>query len=460
MSSRTILATATALAVALLLSPAASFGQPPVADAIRATLSSAEPSAPGCAMGVFDGATKRVYASGYADLAARRPIDADTQFYLASVSKQFTSLAAAQLIVAGKLSPGDDVRAWIPELPRYRTKVTVEMLMHHISGVRDQLGLLRMSGVTDYGSLGRRDGLALLFRQAGTDFVPGTRYEYSNGGYLLLSEVVARASGETFANYVGRHILGPIGMRRSFILDGIRPSDRNLARGYTPQGDGFDLRDSYPLYGGAGGLISTINDFARYHHDITVGHKVWTPAVTALMEAPGKLADGSPNQMTEVNAVYGAGLMLGDEWIEHGGDAEGFKSNYARRKDRPFGIAVFCNRGDFAPTDKTDAALTLLGTGLSAVRSVPLPPASANGRFYSDELRTEYRLATRDGIMMVTRDPADFPQAAPPELILKRLVDGSYVSDDRRMRILLDPDGAGFLVDYWRAQGIHFRRVD
>lgn len=446
-------------ATSLMMTSAASAVSDPDA-AIEQLLTTSGTIAPGCAAGVFDGRKARFFSAGYADVAERKAIDADTQFYLASISKQFTVLAAAQLIVAGRIAPSDDVRKWIPELPRYDRMVTVDMLMHHISGIRDPLGLIRLGGLGDYGGFDRKKGLALVLRQQGTSFVPGTRYEYSNGGYLLLSEVVERASGEAFATYVDRHILQPIGMNRSFMLDGQRPADPNVARGYTPEGESYALRDSYPLYGGAGGLISTIADFAKYHRDIAYGHRVWTPAIKAVMEAPGKFSDGSPVQMTEVSATYAGGLMLGGRWIEHGGDAEGFRSNYARLRDRSFGVAMFCNRGDYQPTDKTDAVMKLIAPDLPAIRTPASAPLSVNGRFVSSDVPAVFQLTTQGGTMTIRRLPDGAEEAQAPDLTLKRVIDGSYVTDDGRLRLVPDADGQGFQADYWRAAGLRFRRAD
>ena len=148
-SARKIAVAATAALA--LLAPLAS------AQSTRAEIRAAitEPGhvpAPGCVVGTFDrGAPTLLVAQGYADLAARRALDGDSLFYAASISKQFTALAAATLIAKGDLSLNDDVRTYLPELPEYDAPVTVGMLMHHTSGIRDSLGLLRMAGLSDVG---------------------------------------------------------------------------------------------------------------------------------------------------------------------------------------------------------------------------------------------------------------------------------------------------------------------
>ena len=154
--------------------------------------------APGCVAGAFrNGEPIFVKGVGAADVQQKRPLDGDSLFYTASVSKQFTALAAAKLIEQGKLGLDHDVRKYLPELPQYDAPITVRMLMHHTAGVRDWLALRALSGASPPAD-SRSEVLDLLFQQKGTSFTPGSRWAYSNGGYMLLSEIVARVAGMPF----------------------------------------------------------------------------------------------------------------------------------------------------------------------------------------------------------------------------------------------------------------------
>ncbi len=177
---------------ALLATPASA--DPGASSRIAAALAVPSPTAaPGCAVGIFRaGKTAELVNAGAADVAAGRAIGSDTQFYAASVSKQFTAIALMQLVVAGKVSLTEDIRRYIPELPDYGTTVTVQMLLNMSGGIRDSLALLALEGNLDISTPRRADALAGVLRQKDTNFTPGTQYDYTNGGYLLLSEIVER----------------------------------------------------------------------------------------------------------------------------------------------------------------------------------------------------------------------------------------------------------------------------
>src|SRR3546814_7939376 len=95
-------------------------------------------------------------------------------------------------------------------MPPSKVPVTVAMLMHHSAGIRDSLELLRLAGFPRASATDKDTALRLLLAQRDTNFTPGTQYSYSNGGYLLLAEIVERVSGMAFADYAQRHILKPL----------------------------------------------------------------------------------------------------------------------------------------------------------------------------------------------------------------------------------------------------------
>jgi CubicO group peptidase (beta-lactamase class C family) len=155
-----------------------------------------EADAPGCALGVIqDG--RLAYGKGYglANLDWGVPIGTSTVFDIASVSKQFTATAVALLEMDGVLSLDDDVRRWVPELPDYGATITLRHLLNHTSGLRDYLTLLNLAGFDFANVFDEEDGVRLIVRQRAPNFEPGSEYLYSNSGYLLLANIVRRASG-------------------------------------------------------------------------------------------------------------------------------------------------------------------------------------------------------------------------------------------------------------------------
>jgi len=168
-------------------------------------------------------------AWGLADRERKTPIAQDTRFNLASIGKIFTRTAIAQLAETGKLSLDDKLSRFLPDFP-HADSITIDMLCRHRSGVGDFFN-------DAYRAMDRsklrhnRDYLALI-RDQPLWFAPGTRERYSNGGYALLGEVVARASGEDYYDYLAKHVFAPAGMTAtSFPIEG--DGTPGLAHGYT-----------------------------------------------------------------------------------------------------------------------------------------------------------------------------------------------------------------------------------
>ncbi len=360
---------------------------------------------PGCIVGRFGAEAEPVFeAAGYADLDRRRPITSRTQFLLASASKQFTALAVVLLAEKGALSLDDPARRWLPEMAGAVGDATVDQLLHQTAGVRDHTTLLTLSGVERLGAVDRPATLALMARLQGTNFPPGRRAQYSNGDYLLLSEIVARASGMPFERYLDQTIFRPLGMGDSFALPSTSRRPAEMAHGYRPlRAGGFDVADDRPATSGSGGVVTSMRDLARFDRDFHLGRIVWRPAVKAAMLRPGRLADGETAILPEFETPYGAGLGLearGDDLrVSHDGGAEGFVVEYARLVNARRSAAALCNRVDADPSGLVEAALpsprpvSAPEGGASNVSTPPTPftdLAMIAGRYRSAELDATY----------------------------------------------------------------------
>lgn len=404
----------TIAALAMAAALAGGMPDPGLDSRIAPLFADSRQGTPGCAVAVVRRG-RIAYSRGFgeADLAARAAITPDTIFYAASLSKQFTALAAAQLVARGKLSLDDEVQRWLPELPRYAAPVTVGMLMHHSAGIRDVLGLASLAGVADYSTLSRERALALLFRQRSTNFAPGTRFLYSNGGYLLLSEIVARASGRPFAEQIRRDIFDPLGMRRSYFRGGALRAG-TVAHGYAREAAGWAQRDEAPGFSGAGGLMTSISDLARFDRDLLVGKRVWTHAVRRILLTPGRLADGTPTRAEGADLTYAGGLNVGQrdghDWVTHNGAQGPFRGTMSRLPDLGLSAAVLCNRSDAATETLAGAVLhaiapeiPLRSVAAPAAPPVPQGPIGTEflGRFRSDEFGATYVIAEIEGRVRV-----------------------------------------------------------
>lgn len=176
---------------------------------------------PGCTVAVHhDG--ELIYARGYglANLETGAVMDSvGSQVYICSVSKQFTAACVILLAQRGAVGLDDDIRRHFPELPDYGATITLRHLLHHISGLREELELWEMSGRRFDETFGNADMLELLCRQRELNFAPGSRYAYCNSGYMLLAELVKRISGLTLRDFADRELFGPLGMQHTHYDD-------------------------------------------------------------------------------------------------------------------------------------------------------------------------------------------------------------------------------------------------
>lgn len=222
---------------------------------------------PGIAWGiVIDGRLVHHGAAGVRDRATEAPVDADTVFRIASMTKSFTAVAILRLRDEGKLSLDDPAERYIPELAalKYPTadapRVTIRHLLSHAAGFpEDNPWGDRQLAATD-------DEMGRMMRQ-GIPFstAPGTAYEYSNYGFAILGRIVARVSGVPYATYVRTHVLEPLGMTATTLEPAAVPASR-LAHGYRWE-DGT-WKDEPPLpdgaFGAMGGMLTSTRDLARY----------------------------------------------------------------------------------------------------------------------------------------------------------------------------------------------------
>lgn len=155
---------------------------------------------------------------GLRDEAKKLPLDDNSIFELASVSKQFTAMGVVLLEQKGKLKYDDPIAKYIPELGFYNG-VTVRQLLNHTGGLPDYMQLIGTKGDTTKINT-NKDIIALFAKEKpAADFSPGSKFEYSNTGYALLASIIEKASGKTYAAFLADNIFKPLKMENTFVYN-------------------------------------------------------------------------------------------------------------------------------------------------------------------------------------------------------------------------------------------------
>ena len=190
---------------------------------------------------------------------------------MASVSKQFTAFAVVLLSLEGKLGLDDDVRKYLPEVPDFGHAITLRHLLNHTSGIRDQWALWAMSGGRMDDVIRQQDLMRLVTRQRELNFEPGAEHLYSNTGYMLLSEVVTRASGRPFGEWMKANVFEPLGMSSTQIYDDHERLVPGRAYSYQYARSGLSKAVLSYANSGATSLFTTASDLARWLRNFRTG---------------------------------------------------------------------------------------------------------------------------------------------------------------------------------------------
>lgn len=343
-----------ASALALTLSPLAS--RPAAAqDAARMDqvirASSDADAFSGAVLVARDGRILLDQGYGLANREWNIPNDGDVKFRLGSLSKQFTAVAVMLLNQQGKLDLDAPIKTWLPDAPAAWDAITPRHLLSHTAGVPN------FTAFSDFEAQKTRPAmlpqLIARFRDRPLDFTPGSRFAYSNSGYVLLSAIIEAASGQTYADFVTANLFQPLGMSDS----GYDRHDMILPRrasGYALGADGVVNADyvdmSIPT--GAGALYSTTHDLLKWEQGLFGGRLLNAQSMTALT--------------TPVRNGYAMGLMVseadGKRLVWHNGAIEGFNTYMAYDPGDRTAVIVLGNLNGETP-DKLGAALVTLARG-------------------------------------------------------------------------------------------------
>lgn len=326
------------------------------------------PASPGCAAAVMkDGRIAFERGYGLADIEHEAKITPSTVFNVGSIAKQFTATAILMLVQEGKISLGDPIRKYIPELPDFGTPITLREMLRHTSGLRDYEQLLNFDGwrLDSPDLLTNGDVMYIVTRQKDLNFPPGSDFAYSNTNYVLLAEVVSRVSKQSFPDFTMTRLFQPLGMTHTHFRDDHGEVIKNVAYSYIDKDGAFDLcLPNYDIFG-ATNLFTTVEDLARWDENF-YSARIGGPKVIRQLQEPGALNDG-----TFIN--YAPGMFVSapgaNRWAQSGtaGDA-GYRADIFRFPDRHLSSITLCNLGSIDPSELDQRIAEIyLGAKLSVI---------------------------------------------------------------------------------------------
>jgi CubicO group peptidase (beta-lactamase class C family) len=368
-----------------------------------------KPHVPGCALGVMrNGALAYGRGYGWADLERNVPLTTSSLFDIGSTSKQFAAASISLLVAEHKLSYGDDVRKYIPELPEYGKPITIDNLMRHTSGLRDYTGLLVLAGHTLEEATTDSQALARIVRQRHLNFPTGSKYEYSNTGYFLLSVIIQRVTGKPLADFARERIFLPLGMTHTRYRNHAAMLIPNRALGYAPDDSGR-FRNSMSNWEqtGDGAVQLSIDDAVKwdenYYHP-----RVGGAQMVREMQTRGTLANGD-----SIN--YARGLFIGHyrglRRVEHGGDWVGYHAAYSRFPDQHTSVMILCNSDGISPTELADKvsdivlakSFTEKAPTIAAAKGEKSAPGAGGKALDASRLTGSYYASSNDEVVRIVK---------------------------------------------------------
>ena len=280
---------------------------------------------------------------GVANADTGEALAAESIFYVGSIAKQFVAACIALLERDSALGLDQPVSRFVPRLPAWGDRVTIRHLIHHTGGVKERSREgpgVPLDGVPPWGNAEMLDALRQVTE---LDFEPGSRYGYSNRGYLLLAEVVGAASGATLATFARERIFEPLGMTDTFFRDAPTPLPERAARGhFEAEDDNVYVEPARFHAVGAGGLWTTVRDLATWSANfdddrLTDG---WLPE---RITTRGTLDDATP-----IHYAWGLSVRThrGLPIVSHGGNFPGWESKMVRFPTENTTVIVLANRED------------------------------------------------------------------------------------------------------------------
>jgi CubicO group peptidase (beta-lactamase class C family) len=304
---------------------------------------------------------------GFANLEHRVPVTAETIFQSGSVGKQFTAAAVMCLVEDGRLALDDPIRKHLPDAPEAWQAVAVRHLLTHTAGIPDYT----VTGF-DYRRDRTEEELAKLAYALPLDFAPGSRWSYSNTGYMLLGILIHRVSGRLYGELLAERIFAPLGMATARIISEAEIVP-NRAAGYRLTEDGEIRNQEWvaPALNTTadGSLYLSVQDLVAWERGLRA-RKVLVPGSWEQVFAPVALASGR-------TYPYGFGWAIdevaGRPLHQHGGSWQGFRAQISRYVADDLTVIALANLDAAEPERFTEGIAAILEPALARPEPAPIP---------------------------------------------------------------------------------------
>ncbi len=291
---------------------------------------------------------KQIFNDGYgiANLQTKTSLDSKTSFNIGSLTKQFTAFSILQLVESKKLSLDDHISKFFPTLnKKVAEAITVKELLTHSSGIIDHYELTETKNLKHAHI---SDVLNAIQNADSTYFIPGSHFRYSNTAYCLLSLIIEKITGMTYAQYLRKSIFMPLGMKQTVVWNE-KEDIKNEASGYEFDSATSSFKNSganeniFFSTEGDGGIYTTVDDYLKWFAALQSG-KIFPEEMIHPARSPQFPIDN------ENHLSYGYGWFVDDSSVPvkvyHSGSNGGFRAYCFSIPEKNFLIVIFSNRDD------------------------------------------------------------------------------------------------------------------
>jgi CubicO group peptidase (beta-lactamase class C family) len=395
-------------------------------------------------------------AYGLADRGKQRVPTADTSFRIGSVTKQFTATAILRLEQDGKLKVTDKVSQHLPSYRGPAKDVTIHQLLTHTAGIPNY--------TADPANLARKAEkltpaqLIAMFEDKPLEFPPGTKFSYSNSGYVVLGAIIERVSGRSYAAYLDQAIFKPAGLAHTVVGDDPGAPDRaegyQIADGKIAPADPIDLSMPYA----AGAIRSTAMDLVKWHRVLS-GDTILDAAHRAKLYQPA---------LDHYAYAWVAQPIRDRPTVWHNGGIDGFGTIYWRVPDADLVVVGWTNVLGVNIDQVGKAAVeAALGGKLEPIKKLekgavdPAIVARLSGVFeLSAEMKAKLSKLPQelvDSITTLEITPTNTGVRIKPngqsEVELSPLADGSFFNPDHQIKLVFETAAPGPIASVRLEQG-------